>query len=570
MTPAFDSSASQASPLARLLAVAGPAEAAPAASPNGDVPFAAFMLCYAPVQPGATPSPDATLDLALVAKPEPGPVDGTLAEISPSDLLTKSSDLPDLLISLSAMAQRMEHATKDQSAQKQAVPEDLPAMAVTGDEALEIGIPADPALMTAPLPTADAVLPTLPLPDQAEAAKVANAALPTLPGANAADPAKFPGLSGQNPALPGLVQAAPLANAPIVPQANQTATPVIPAVAEPAAHASQNMASVAPQETATEAPVPKGLSAETQPQTSALPGTTVAKSGADLAPAVAQAVAQAISQPPGTAAAPPSAARGTRHRTEAEGNHDKTVENAAPGLSLGGQRAPVPAAPLVQAAPSGQPTAGRPRNDSLATSAIRAVGEGAARSAAKTALAGEPGPEKTVGADAAFTLPPSTTPSLVSGSIPASLSTSQPDMATSDMAPIDMAPISMTSQNWEAEMVERVTSQVTGDGTVIDIALTPENLGRVEVKVEIRNGSAEVSFTTETREAARLFSQSEQQLSDLLQRNGLNLAQQDSQQRQQARNQGTEPRPDPRNLLQAEAPEHTDQPAAKGMVNLMA
>lgn len=112
--------------------------------------------------------------------------------------------------------------------------------------------------------------------------------------------------------------------------------------------------------------------------------------------------------------------------------------------------------------------------------------------------------------------------------------------ASSEPGRAEIAPslvISTDGTDWEAEMIDGIMSQITADGSVIDIALTPETLGHVEVRVEMRDGLAEVSFRTETREAARLFAQSEARLADLLNQNGLGLGSQDTSSRQDRRDQ---------------------------------
>lgn len=94
--------------------------------------------------------------------------------------------------------------------------------------------------------------------------------------------------------------------------------------------------------------------------------------------------------------------------------------------------------------------------------------------------------------------------------------------------------VSTESATWEADMIDGIMARLTDEGGVIEISLTPENLGQVDVTVELRDGVADISFRTETREAARLFSQSESRLADLMQQNGLGFGGQDASSRQDA------------------------------------
>lgn len=109
--------------------------------------------------------------------------------------------------------------------------------------------------------------------------------------------------------------------------------------------------------------------------------------------------------------------------------------------------------------------------------------------------------------------------------------------AAADLYQPSTLTISTDGTDWEAEMIDGILSQISEDGSVIDITLTPETLGQVEVRLEMRDGLAEVSFRTETRDAARLFAQSEARLAELLNQHGLNLGNQDASARQDRRDQ---------------------------------
>ena len=107
----------------------------------------------------------------------------------------------------------------------------------------------------------------------------------------------------------------------------------------------------------------------------------------------------------------------------------------------------------------------------------------------------------------------------------------QPGTINSPQIPPDPVVISTTEPNWEVEFVDSIVANVTGEDAVIDLSLSPDNLGKVEVRVELRDGRADVTFVTETRDAARLFAQAEGRLSDLMQRHGLDLGGQASSHR---------------------------------------
>lgn len=116
-------------------------------------------------------------------------------------------------------------------------------------------------------------------------------------------------------------------------------------------------------------------------------------------------------------------------------------------------------------------------------------------------------------------------------SLPLRAQDDQSGLINSPQLSADPVVISTTDPNWEVEFVDSIVAQVTGEDAVIDLSLSPDNLGKVEVRVELRDGRADVTFVTETREAARLFAQAEGRLSDLMQRHGLDLGGQASSQR---------------------------------------
>lgn len=133
---------------------------------------------------------------------------------------------------------------------------------------------------------------------------------------------------------------------------------------------------------------------------------------------------------------------------------------------------------------------------------------------------------------------PAATAPQTSTAPPLPLPTDPPPAATMT-APL--GPLETERPEWQADLVSRITARIEEQGAVFDIALTPETLGAVEVRLEVRDGKADVTFVTETREAARLLAQSEAKLGELLARSGVSLNSQDASARDQAQSQ---PRPD--------------------------
>lgn len=139
----------------------------------------------------------------------------------------------------------------------------------------------------------------------------------------------------------------------------------------------------------------------------------------------------------------------------------------------------------------------------------------------------------------------------------------------------DQPAVDMTADNWEDTIATQIDALFTENGGEIDIALTPDNLGSVRIRLELNDGAAQVTIVTETDQAARLFAQSEQKLSEMLAKSGMNLTGQEA---------GTERRQDQGTGRNASgqsgqnSPNGTDDRAdvetraapVKGLVNLIA
>ncbi len=90
------------------------------------------------------------------------------------------------------------------------------------------------------------------------------------------------------------------------------------------------------------------------------------------------------------------------------------------------------------------------------------------------------------------------------------------DVATSELA--------MDQAEWPENLVENIGFETLADGEAMDIQLTPENLGRVQLRMELRDGAASITIVTETSEAAKQFNDNQQKLADLLAKQGVELA----------------------------------------------
>ncbi len=84
--------------------------------------------------------------------------------------------------------------------------------------------------------------------------------------------------------------------------------------------------------------------------------------------------------------------------------------------------------------------------------------------------------------------------------------------------------LAMDEATWPETMVQDIGFETLADGEALEIQLTPENLGRVQLRMELRDGAASVTIVTETSEAAKQFNDNQQKLADLLAKQGVELA----------------------------------------------
>ncbi len=86
------------------------------------------------------------------------------------------------------------------------------------------------------------------------------------------------------------------------------------------------------------------------------------------------------------------------------------------------------------------------------------------------------------------------------------------------------APLDMTSPTWTDSLIEDIQMQAADGAEQIDMTLTPERLGRLQIQIEMRDGAANIRIITETAEAARLFNDAQGRLSEMMERAGMDLA----------------------------------------------
>lgn len=125
--------------------------------------------------------------------------------------------------------------------------------------------------------------------------------------------------------------------------------------------------------------------------------------------------------------------------------------------------------------------------------------------------------------------------------------------------------LDMSQSNWAEKLVEDVSLQPMGRGETLTLTLTPERLGTMQVRLEMQDGQTHVHFITDTPEAARLLTEAQPRLADLMSRAGVDLGSQSastghgSQQGHQAGRDGPVPS-GPSGPAQDTAPETTTPP----------
>lgn len=92
------------------------------------------------------------------------------------------------------------------------------------------------------------------------------------------------------------------------------------------------------------------------------------------------------------------------------------------------------------------------------------------------------------------------------------------------------APIIATQRpDWVANVSASIVDASDMAAEAMELTLTPENLGKIQIKMEVKDGATSVTIVTQNEDAARLFNETKNQLSEMLARSGLDLAQHDAQ-----------------------------------------
>ena len=94
-------------------------------------------------------------------------------------------------------------------------------------------------------------------------------------------------------------------------------------------------------------------------------------------------------------------------------------------------------------------------------------------------------------------------------------------------APVQtQVPLDLSQPGWADRFVEDVSLQALGRGDTLTLTLTPERLGTMQVRLEMLDGQTHVHFITDTPEAARLLTEAQSRLADLMSRAGVDLGSQ--------------------------------------------
>ncbi len=119
-------------------------------------------------------------------------------------------------------------------------------------------------------------------------------------------------------------------------------------------------------------------------------------------------------------------------------------------------------------------------------------------------------------------------------------------------------PLDMTAPTWTDSLIEDIQMQAADGAEQIDMTLTPERLGRLQIQIEMRDGAANIRIITETAEAARLFNDAQGRLSEMMERAGMDLAGHNAGQQGDARGQRDQTGPEGPTLSAAQRGDDID------------
>lgn len=128
------------------------------------------------------------------------------------------------------------------------------------------------------------------------------------------------------------------------------------------------------------------------------------------------------------------------------------------------------------------------------------------------------------------------TQALAQSNATAQAEAAQPQTATSQGAPMTRS-LMMTDREWPTQltaMVKEARDLTQGD---IEIALQPERLGKMTIRMEMRDNAVAVTIVTDNDSSARLLNDNQARLADLMKQAGLDLTQHNASSGQQGREQ---------------------------------
>lgn len=105
---------------------------------------------------------------------------------------------------------------------------------------------------------------------------------------------------------------------------------------------------------------------------------------------------------------------------------------------------------------------------------------------------------------------------------------STPQVAQAPLAPPPPPIVNTAQAAWVEQVVDRIKTGASDGVDEIEMLLSPRNLGKVAIRIDMKDGVASVAIVAETPEAARLFNDTQARLSDLMGEAGLNLASHDA------------------------------------------
>lgn len=110
-------------------------------------------------------------------------------------------------------------------------------------------------------------------------------------------------------------------------------------------------------------------------------------------------------------------------------------------------------------------------------------------------------------------------PTAVTGAAPVQTRTEAPQPA-----PAPSPVINTQAKGWIENVSAAILAAQDAEAEMLELTLTPENLGKLQIRLEMKDGVAQVSIVTQTEDAARLFNDTQSQLSEMLAQSGLTLA----------------------------------------------